>query len=182
MLSMEKALPGQVGTFLRGEPWQLLPGPMSLLLPITAPEVVSRVFYLLIQDSCWALTKEGRKGQNQVPEDWKAWLFFSFPAHERSGISLTEKKCSLYFINYTPDPHPQTKQNKTKLVMLFVQMVRPGSYRSPTSSSLSPAEGMGFVSVIFLYGNVWFGVRDFVSQRERECVEVDLIKIGISYI
>lgn len=39
-----------------------------------------------------------------------------------------------------------------------------------------------FISVIFLYGNVWFGVRDFVSQRERECVEVDLIKIGISYI
>lgn len=41
---------------------------------------------------------------------------------------------------------------------------------------------MEFISVIFLYGNVWFGVPDFVSQRERECVEVDLIKIGISYI
>lgn len=155
---------------------------MPLLLPITAPEVVARIFRLFIQDSCWALAREGCGGQDQVPEDWKTCLFVSFPARERSGISLKEKKCPLYFINYTPDPRPQTKQNKTKLVLLFVQMLRPGSYRSPTSSSLAPAEGMEFISVIFLYGNVWFGVRDFVSQRERECVEVDLIKIGISYI
>lgn len=87
---------------------------------------------------------------------------------------------TLFHKLYSRPPVPE--QNKTKLVLLFVQMVRPGSYRSPASSSLAPAEGMEFISVIFLYGNVWFGVRDFVSQRERECVEVDLIKIGISYI
>lgn len=46
---------------------------------------------------------------------------------------------------------------------------------------LLPA-GKRFISVIFQYGNVWFGAPDFVLQRERECVEVDLIKIGISYI
>lgn len=61
-------------------------------------------------------------------------------------------------------------------------MVRPGSYQNPTSSSLAPAEEMGIVSLIFLYGSTWFGVPDFVSQRERECVEVGLIKIGIGYI
>lgn len=60
--------------------------------------------------------------------------------------------------------------------------MRPGSYKSPTFSALAPAEGMEFMSVIFLYGNIWFGVPDFVAQRERECVEVDLIKIGINYI
>lgn len=36
MLSMEKALPGQVGTSSGEEPWQLPPGPMSSLLPTTA--------------------------------------------------------------------------------------------------------------------------------------------------
>lgn len=29
-------------------------------------------------------------------------------------------------------------------------MVRPGSYKNPTSSSLAPAEGMEFMSVIFM--------------------------------
>lgn len=77
-------------------------------------------------------------------------------------------------------PHPPSIPGK--LVLLSVQVERPGSYRNPTSSPLAPAEGMEFIAVIFLYGNVWFGVPGFVSQRERECVEVDLIKIGISYI
>lgn len=60
--------------------------------------------------------------------------------------------------------------------------MRPGITKSPTSSSLAPAEGKEFISVICLYENTWFGAPGFVSQRERECVEVDLIKIGISYI
>lgn len=35
---------------------------------------------------------------------------------------------------------------------------------------------------MFQYENVWFRAPDFVSQREHECMGVDLIKIGISYI
>lgn len=56
-----------------------------------------------------ALTRKGSQGQNQVPEDWKDCLFFSFPAHESSGISLKgrgEGMCSLDFVNYTPDLSP----------------------------------------------------------------------------
>lgn len=109
---MEKALPGQVSTSSGEEPRQLPLDPMPLLLPITTPEVLFRIFCCFIQDNCWAPAREGREDPNRVPEDWEACLF-SFPAHRRSGISLKEKKCSLHFINYTPDPRPQTKQNKT---------------------------------------------------------------------
>lgn len=76
---------------------------------------------------------------------------------------------SPYKINWSPYL-PSKNKNTKQLVLLLVQVGRPRSYQNPTPDFLAPAEGMGFISVIFLHGNVWFGVPDFVSQRERECV------------
>lgn len=185
------ALPGapfQARGTLGGRTLTAACGPHSVLLPITAPEVGSRIFCFFTQNSSWtreeskrnlALTREGSQGQNQVLKNGKPASTSPFQLMKVLGF---QERKNVFTLFHKLDSSPHPPSTPSKLVLLFVQVERPGGYRNPTSSPRAPAEGMEFSAVIFLYGNVWFGVPGFVSQRERECVEVDLIKIGISYI
>lgn len=159
MLSQER--PSRPGAPLGEGPWQLPVGPIQCCFP-SLPLRWGPGFFASSPKTAagpgkkaretWALTREGSQGQNQVLKKGKPASTSPFQLMKVLGF-CERKNVFTLFHKLDSSPHPPS--TPSKLVLLFVQVERPGSYRNPTSSPRAPARGWSSVLSSFfmeMYG------------------------------